>query len=42
MRIGAANSAGCLVSAVKVDLVAPYPTIVSECLLLDTVSHTRP
>jgi hypothetical protein len=30
MRIGVANNAGCLVTAIEVNLIAPYPSVVSK------------
>jgi hypothetical protein len=33
MRIGVVNGARCLVTAIEVDLVTPYLSIVSKCLL---------
>jgi hypothetical protein len=46
MHVGVADNAGCLVAAIKVNLIAPYPGMVSKCLLLvvlsDSVSHTHP
>jgi hypothetical protein len=37
MRIGVANDAGCLVTAIEVNLVAPYLSMVSKCLFSDSV-----
>ena len=42
MRIGVANNAGCLVTAVKIYLITPYPGMVSKCLFSTMFQITYP